>query len=418
MNRRIGRKTCWIICLLTPLVLLICSDLGHSRAPDTVALKQCRDVMSMVERNYYREVRSPEIVAGVLQDHKRALIVGEKSFGQATVQTIIALDDGTGLRLTTAPYYTPHGEIVQGKGIRPELEPNISAKEGNVRSRLTPYKPMDDPMKDELVQKAMGWPKSGESLRDIKIEISRLTDKETRDKEKANLPNLAKNTSKGTTKESSAVAGLSPKAKRLLRRAERGNAVAQVDLGNMYGTGTGAPLDYKEAAKWYRKAAEQGNPQGMSNLGYIHMMGLALGQDYSEAVKLFRKAIQRGNTLGAAENNLGYAYTNGYGVAQDYGAALTWYRLAAKQGSRDAQYNLGLAYLEGRGLDQDHKKALKWFRRSAEQKKPAAQYKLGWMYHQGIGVKEDRKKAIKWYKRSAKQGNQQAKGTLELMEDD
>ena len=68
-----------------------------------------------------------EIVAGALQDHKRAIIVGTKSFGKGSVQTIIPFTKSdnnkstTGIRLTTARYYTPSGESIQGKGIMPDI---------------------------------------------------------------------------------------------------------------------------------------------------------------------------------------------------------------------------------------------------------------------------------------------------------
>jgi carboxyl-terminal processing protease len=64
-----------------------------------------------------------EIVSGALQDHKRATILGTRSFGKGSVQTIIPLDDGNGaLRLTTARYYTPSGRSIQAQGITPDIE--------------------------------------------------------------------------------------------------------------------------------------------------------------------------------------------------------------------------------------------------------------------------------------------------------
>jgi carboxyl-terminal processing protease len=64
-----------------------------------------------------------EIVAGALQDHKRATIVGTRSFGKGSVQTIIPLGSGNGaLRLTTARYFTPAGRSIQAKGISPDIE--------------------------------------------------------------------------------------------------------------------------------------------------------------------------------------------------------------------------------------------------------------------------------------------------------
>jgi carboxyl-terminal processing protease len=63
-----------------------------------------------------------EIVAGALQDHKRATILGTRSFGKGSVQTIMALGDNGALRLTTARYFTPSGRSIQAKGITPDIE--------------------------------------------------------------------------------------------------------------------------------------------------------------------------------------------------------------------------------------------------------------------------------------------------------
>ncbi len=64
-----------------------------------------------------------EIVAGALQDHKRATLIGSRSFGKGSVQTIIPLGQNNGaLRLTTARYYTPSGRSIQAKGIEPDVQ--------------------------------------------------------------------------------------------------------------------------------------------------------------------------------------------------------------------------------------------------------------------------------------------------------
>jgi carboxyl-terminal processing protease len=82
-----------------------------------------------------------EIVAGALQDHKRAIILGTQSFGKGSVQTIIPLSDDSGLRLTTARYYTPKGRSIQAKGITPDIVveavelPKVTAKKDAMHLR-------------------------------------------------------------------------------------------------------------------------------------------------------------------------------------------------------------------------------------------------------------------------------------------
>ncbi|MFV1998116.1 MAG: S41 family peptidase [Acidiferrobacterales bacterium] len=73
-----------------------------------------------------------EIVAGALQDHKRAIILGTQSFGKGSVQTILPISNGAALKLTTARYYTPNGRSIQASGIKPDIiaeEAKITLKE-------------------------------------------------------------------------------------------------------------------------------------------------------------------------------------------------------------------------------------------------------------------------------------------------
>jgi carboxyl-terminal processing protease len=63
-----------------------------------------------------------EIVSGALQDHKRALIVGQKTFGKGSVQTVLPLDEKTAVKITTARYFTPSGRSIQAEGIKPDIE--------------------------------------------------------------------------------------------------------------------------------------------------------------------------------------------------------------------------------------------------------------------------------------------------------
>jgi len=101
-----------------------------------------------------------EIVAGALQDYDRALILGSKSFGKASVQTIIPLENGGGLRLTTAYYYTPKGRHIQKKGI----EPDVDLKE-------EVQKQQEDEAEDEPKSSDKKKQKKTKPLRDTKIDM-------------------------------------------------------------------------------------------------------------------------------------------------------------------------------------------------------------------------------------------------------
>jgi TPR repeat protein len=161
--------------------------------------------------------------------------------------------------------------------------------------------------------------------------------------------------------------------------AGQGDAGAQHNLGYMYANGEGAPQDYAEAAKWYRKAAEQGVATAQWRLGSIYR--------------------------GAPP-----------GVPRDYGEAVKWFRMAAEQGHASAQVALGVGYHEGQGVPQDDAEASKWYRRAAEQGNASAQYNLGLMYHSGGGVPQDNAEATNLYRLAAAQGHTGAQLKLDLLE--
>src|SRR5207237_7135967 len=80
-----------------------------------------------------------EIVAGCLQDLKRAIILSEKTFGKGSVQTILPLSDGSALRLTTAKYYTPSHKVIHEEGITPDIPvPMTDQEERDIVLQRTP----------------------------------------------------------------------------------------------------------------------------------------------------------------------------------------------------------------------------------------------------------------------------------------
>ncbi|MGE5086331.1 MAG: S41 family peptidase [Bacillota bacterium] len=103
----------------------IVSTIGRNKAEKEVAMATKKgkytDVPVVILVNEYTASAS-EIVSGALQDNKRALIVGQRTFGKGSVQSVIKLGDGSGLKLTVARYYTPSGVSIQAEGIHPDVE--------------------------------------------------------------------------------------------------------------------------------------------------------------------------------------------------------------------------------------------------------------------------------------------------------
>ena len=180
--------------------------------------------------------------------------------------------------------------------------------------------------------------------------------------------------------------------------AERGNAKAQYDLGNVYAKGDGVTKDNVEALKWYRKAADQNSAEAQYSLGECYEYGNGVQSNSYSAIKWYTSAAELGYTK--AQINLGYCYSLGELVPQDNAEAVKWFVKAAARGDADAQYALGSDYES----HQDYVKAAKWLEKSAEQGNALAQEDLGLLLIFGKGVPQDYAEAGKWLRRAANQG--------------
>ncbi len=111
-----------------------------------------------------------EIVSGALQDNRRAVVVGVKSFGKASVQTIRPLSDGSALKLTVARYYTPSGRSIQATGIEPDIwvEEQLQAKEGDKAQQFIREKDLKDHLEPEAGDDEAQEPSNGNALQLLK----------------------------------------------------------------------------------------------------------------------------------------------------------------------------------------------------------------------------------------------------------
>jgi carboxyl-terminal processing protease len=132
-----------------------------------------------------------EIVAGAIQDHGRGILVGTQTFGKASVQTIIPLKDGSGLRLTTARYYTPNGRSIQAKGIMPDIIVKPSRPEEE-KETVLPKLPSEKDLERHLMDLEKGVPKEKEKPKKEETKKEETKEKKPVDNQKERALELLK----------------------------------------------------------------------------------------------------------------------------------------------------------------------------------------------------------------------------------
>ncbi|NBX69831.1 MAG: sel1 repeat family protein [Proteobacteria bacterium] len=202
-----------------------------------------------------------------------------------------------------------------------------------------------------------------------------------------------------------------PFSKELLKKAESGDAPAQLDLSFCYIKGNQVAADLEKGMKWLKSSALLNYAPAEYVLGtgyYYGTQGIEINK--REAVEWFTKSANRG--YAPSQVALGVAYLYGEGLAKNPAQAANYFKKAAEQGDAGGQNYLARCYLKGAGVEKNEKMAFDWLTKSAEQGLSSAQNNLGICYLQGIGVSKNEDEAEKWFSKAAAQGNKDAENTL------
>jgi TPR repeat protein len=194
--------------------------------------------------------------------------------------------------------------------------------------------------------------------------------------------------------------------RRIKSSADKGDPEAQLQVGMLYGTGSGVTRDPVKAAKWHRKAAEQGLNRAQYQVGLDYEYGQGVKANQVEAVRWFQRAANQG--LVEAEYELGACFLTGRGVQESGTEAVVWFRKAAAQGFPMAEFQIGSCYFEGTGVAKNIEEGIRWIQSAAAKGVPTAQNKLGICYQKGEGVPRDYVQAYKWLALAAAQDDQHA----------
>lgn len=152
--------------------------------------------------------------------------------------------------------------------------------------------------------------------------------------------------------------------------------------------------DYAKAATLFLPLAEKGDAVAQFNLGVLYSQGRVIMQDNKIAMQWYLAAAEQGHAQ--AQANAGQMYDRGSGVPQDYKKAMRWLELSAKQHNATAQFYIGEMYAQGRGVPQNATEAIKWYRLAADQGNASASAQLAECYEKGLGVPQDSNASISW----------------------
>jgi len=194
------------------------------------------------------------------------------------------------------------------------------------------------------------------------------------------------------------------------RTASASSRRALYQLGRAYAANQQMP----DAIGAYRKAAEKGSTAAMVELGVMFGTGTGIRQDEAEARKLFERAAEAGNPRGVT--NLATISKGSGGTPSDPAKSRAMLARAAEKNSPEAQYQLGLMYEDGVGGPKDEVAARALFEKAAAQNHAGALERMGEFAQKGLGGPQDTDAAKSYYERAAALGNEDAKDALKRLQ--
>lgn len=191
-------------------------------------------------------------------------------------------------------------------------------------------------------------------------------------------------------------------SKELLRKAEAGDAKAQLQIGGAYQEGRGVEKNPALAVAWIQKSADQGYPRGLAILAQCYFLGQGVSRDETKALLYMTQAAEKG--YAEAQFNLAAFLTSN----KKYTEAFPWMKKSAEQGFPEGQYALGRLYERGQGCERNQEQAVRWYKKAAKSGNLEAANKLGFLYRNGMGVERDASEAIYWFQKATELGDTNA----------
>jgi len=195
----------------------------------------------------------------------------------------------------------------------------------------------------------------------------------------------------------------------LKKKAEKGDVEAQLNLAYLYLYGSdNIAIDYGQALSYYQKAAEQKSPVALNNLGSLYFSGIGTPVNYAKSIEYFDEAARLGSDDAAVNLAIIYLGSDVKGKSKDDLTKVLALLEQAQANNNIAKYLLGYCYFKGIFVKQDYTKAFSLIKAAADAEYDEAQLILADFYINGWGTPKNYNRAVQFLRSAAAQGNAEA----------